>query len=71
MDESYLLDHNDYLSFSVHHPGASITREDANNFGRHINLHLTYSFQSQQNAKSPVFVPRRKFKKHIQLNGVT
>ncbi|EEB10126.1 LIM/homeobox protein Awh, putative [Pediculus humanus corporis] len=34
------------------------SRDDNNTFGRHINLHLTYSFQSPQNAKSPVFVPR-------------
>lgn len=46
-------------SFSVHHPAASIARDEGTNFGRHINLHLTYSFQSPQNAKSPVFVPRR------------
>lgn len=50
--------HTGKLKTPMHHPGAPITREDANNFGRHINLHLTYSFQSQQNSKSPVFVPR-------------
>jgi LIM homeobox protein 6/8 len=35
--------------FTVHN-----TRDD-NGFGRHINLHLTYSFQQQTNSKSSLF----------------
>lgn len=32
------------------------SRDDSGNFGRHINLHLTYSFQQQQgNTKSSLF----------------
>ncbi|KAJ9581941.1 hypothetical protein L9F63_003694, partial [Diploptera punctata] len=34
---------------------------DSNSFGRHINLHLTYSFQSQQSGKTAIFVPRGTF----------
>ncbi|KAK6629014.1 hypothetical protein RUM43_002831 [Polyplax serrata] len=50
--------HTGKLKTPMHHPAGSITRDEGNTFGRHINLHLTYSFQSPQNAKSPVFVPR-------------
>ncbi|GJQ71100.1 putative zinc ion binding protein [Trypoxylus dichotomus] len=33
-------------------------RDDTNSFSRHINLHLTYSFQQQNNNKgSPIFTP--------------
>ncbi|KAK9745885.1 LIM domain [Popillia japonica] len=40
--------------FSAVHNG----RDDTNSFGRHINLHLTYSFQQQNNNKgSPIFTP--------------
>lgn len=33
------------------------SRDDSGNFGRHINLHLTYSFQQQGNNKSSLFAP--------------
>lgn len=45
------------LVFSAVHNG----RDDTNSFGRHINLHLTYSFQQQNNNKgSPIFTPTGK-----------
>ena len=39
----------DSVFFTVHN-----TR-DENSFGRHINLHLTYSFQQQNNSKTSLF----------------
>lgn len=42
--------------FTVHN-----SRDDPSNFGRHINLQLTYSFQHQNSAKSPaLFAPHGK-----------
>lgn len=47
------------ISVTVHNP-----RDDTSNFGRHINLQLTYSFQHQNSAKSPaLYTPHGKFLK--------
>ncbi|XP_022918536.1 LIM/homeobox protein Awh isoform X2 [Onthophagus taurus] len=35
-------------------------RDDSSNFSRHINLHLTYSFQQNSNKSSPLFNPAGK-----------
>ncbi|PSN54113.1 LIM/homeobox protein Awh, partial [Blattella germanica] len=51
--------HTGKMKTQMHHAPAPLSREsDTATFGRHINLHLTYSFQSQQSGKTAIFVPR-------------
>ncbi|KDR19538.1 LIM/homeobox protein Awh isoform X4 [Zootermopsis nevadensis] len=51
--------HTGKMKTQMHHAQAPLSRDsDSNTFSRHINLHLTYSFQSQQSGKTAIFVPR-------------
>ncbi|XP_069674430.1 LIM/homeobox protein Awh isoform X2 [Periplaneta americana] len=52
--------HTGKMKTQMHHAPAPLSRDsDSSTFGRHINLHLTYSFQSQQSGKTAaIFVPR-------------
>nr|CAD7576832.1 unnamed protein product [Timema californicum] len=50
--------HTGKMKTHMHHTSAPLSRDqDSGAFGRHINLHLTYSFQSQQPNKAAIFVP--------------